>query len=82
MELVRESEKGGVRYFGINHETFWAGPGQWETINGDLEPTLLGAASVPVTNELSGKREWVRTLVEGGHEALKGQYRRMERAKA
>ncbi|KAK1760029.1 hypothetical protein QBC47DRAFT_338586 [Echria macrotheca] len=70
-------KKQGYRHIGINHETFYSPPGCWETINGDMPPTLLGAASVPVKNEATGQREWVNTLVGAENPKLRTQKARL-----
>lgn len=75
----RHEAKAEGRNLGIYHETFYAPRGGWETIFIDMPPTLLGAASAPVRNEETGKREFVNTLVEANVPSLKGQMSRMDR---
>lgn len=83
--FVRET---GYRHFGIFHETFAAGRGDWETVYVDCAPSLLGAGSVWAAGggkdgkveEEEGEEEeknWLRTLVSADHPALKTQAKRM-----
>lgn len=69
----------GYTHIGIFHETFLAGPGQWETIYADMPPTLLGSTDVKVLNEQTGQEEFVVPLVDGNNRQLRSQYGRMGR---
>ncbi|KAB5518875.1 hypothetical protein GE09DRAFT_1230324 [Coniochaeta sp. 2T2.1] len=71
-------KKTGHTHLGIFHETFAAPAGQWETIYGDMPPTLLGAANnVKVLNEQTGEEEYVVPLVDYKHSQLRSKYGRM-----
>ncbi|KAM7186156.1 hypothetical protein V8F33_011995 [Rhypophila sp. PSN 637] len=68
------------RHIGVYHEAFYAPPGMWETIYANMQPTMLGRAMAPVKNQDTGKTEWVGTLVDARHKALRSQWGRMGRS--
>ncbi|KAI8195428.1 hypothetical protein KHU50_010933 [Colletotrichum sp. SAR 10_65] len=67
-------------HIGIFHEGFVTGPQQYETIYGNMKPTLLGAASLKCKNEETKEDEWVNTLVNCDNSALRSQFKRMGKA--
>ncbi|KAK6207023.1 hypothetical protein QIS74_13511 [Colletotrichum tabaci] len=62
---------------GIFHETFVTAPQHYETIYGNMKPTLLGAASLECNSEETGDKVWVNTLVSADAGPLRGMTRRM-----
>lgn len=72
-------ERRGYSHVGVFHETFYAAPEMYETIYMNIQPTLLGHATMKVFNEEKGKREWISPLVEGKHPRLRSQWSRMGR---
>ncbi|WYZ33846.1 hypothetical protein EsH8_I_000122 [Colletotrichum jinshuiense] len=69
--------KNQYKHIGIFHETFVTGPQQYETIYGNMKPTLLGAASIECKSEEVQDRVWVNTLVSADVGPLRGMMRRM-----
>jgi len=67
----------GYTHIGVFHETFYAPPEMYETIYMNIQPTMLGLATMQVFNEEKGKREWVSPLVDGKHPRLRSQWARM-----
>ncbi|KAJ0163724.1 hypothetical protein CTA2_2514 [Colletotrichum tanaceti] len=65
------------KHIGIFHESFVAAPQRYETIYGNMKPTLLGAASLECNSEETGDRVWVNTLVSADVGPLRGMTRRM-----
>lgn len=69
----------GYTHIGVFHEAFYAPPEMYESIYLNIQPTMLGLATMQVFNEAKGKREWVSPLVDGKHPRLKSQWSRMGR---
>jgi hypothetical protein len=80
--FYRWRKETGYRHIGIYHETFRAGPGDWESLYVDMPPTLLGGTNVGVRNAETGDEEYVVPLVDADHTRLRSQYGRMGRTKA
>jgi fumagillin biosynthesis monooxygenase len=70
----------GYEHLGVFHETYFAGPSQYETIYVNMPPVLLGATNVKTQNLATGEEEWVRPLVDGNNTVLRSQWGRMGRA--
>ncbi len=71
----------GFSHLGIYHEAFEARAGKWEVIGQNMPSTLLTAASAPVENAESGKREWVSTIVDASatYSGMKTQWSKLGR---
>ncbi|KAK9449534.1 uncharacterized protein V1518DRAFT_416261 [Limtongia smithiae] len=72
--------KAGNTSIGVFHEVFYSTPGSFETVYLNMPPVLLGATSIPTTDEATGKRMFVRPLVDASGPALKTGLLRMGRS--
>lgn len=67
----------GHSHIGIFHEAFCAPAGSHENIYVNMQPVMMGAGSVQVKNEATGKDEWVRPLVDASDPVWRTQHLRM-----